>query len=84
MGVEAAKGETPSLTGEFTGETHRVPERTQAHPAGNQHHKGPIGLWVTGEVTENRQREEQVALFLLRPLPHIQHHYTGMWVALPW
>ena len=37
LGVEEAAGETPSLTGEFVGETHRGLERTQAHPLGNQH-----------------------------------------------
>ena len=42
LGVEVAVGETPSLTGEFTGETHRVLERTQTHLLGNQHQKGPI------------------------------------------
>ena len=31
VGVEAAAGETPSLTGEFAGETHRVLECTQTH-----------------------------------------------------
>ena len=67
-------GKTPSLTGEFTGETHRILESTQTHSPGNQHQKGPIGLWVAGEVTENQQRTEQVALFPLRTLPHIQHH----------
>ena len=40
--VEAAAGETPSLTGEFVGETHRGLECTQTHPLGNQHQKGPI------------------------------------------
>ena len=30
--VEAAPGETPSLTGELVGETHWVLEHTQAHP----------------------------------------------------
>ena len=34
--------ETRSLTGEFTGERHRVLEHTQARPPGNQHQKGPI------------------------------------------
>ena len=67
-------GETPSLTGEFTGETHRGLEHTQNHPPGNQHQKGPICLWVAVEVTKNRQRAEQAALFPLGPLPHIQHH----------
>ena len=38
----AAAGETPSLTGEFLGETHRGLECTQTHPLGKQHQKGPI------------------------------------------
>ena len=42
VGVEAAAGETPSLMGEFVGETHRVTECTQAHPLGKQHKRGPI------------------------------------------
>ena len=42
VGVEAAAGETPSLTGEFVGETHRVLERTQTHPPRKQHQRGPI------------------------------------------
>ena len=40
--VEAAAEETPSLTGEFVGETHRGLERAQAYPLGNQHQRGPI------------------------------------------
>ena len=32
MGVEAAVEETPSLTEEFVGETHRGLEHAQAHP----------------------------------------------------
>ena len=40
--VEAAVGETPSLTGEFLGETHRGLERAQTHPLGKQNQKGPI------------------------------------------
>ena len=42
FGVEAAVGETPSLTGEFIGETHRGLERAQVHPLGNQHQRGPV------------------------------------------
>ena len=34
VGVEVAAGETPSLTGEFVGETHRVLECTHTHPPG--------------------------------------------------
>ena len=82
MRVEAAE-ETPSLTGEFLGVTHKVLEHTQTHPPRNQHQKVPICLWVVGGVTERRQRADQVALFPLRPLPHIQHHNPATWVALP-
>ena len=53
------------------------------HPHGNQYHKGPICLWVVGEVTENRPIADQMALFPLGPLPYIQHHNTAMRVALP-
>ena len=56
---EAAAGETPSFTGEFVGETHRVLECTEADPPGNQHQKGPLCLWVAEGVTENQQRVEQ-------------------------
>ena len=69
-----AAGETPSLTGEFTGETHGVLECTQTHPPQNQHQEGPICLQAVGEVTESRARAEQTALFPLWPLPHIQCH----------
>ena len=31
-------------------------------------------MWVVGEVTENEWRAEQMVLFPLRPLPHIQCH----------
>ena len=34
------EGETPSLTGEFIGETHRVLRCTQTYPPANQHLKG--------------------------------------------
>ena len=64
VGVVAA-GETPSLTGEFIGETHEVLEGTQTHPPENKHQKGPICLWVAGKVTENQLRDEQMALFPL-------------------
>ena len=84
MGVEAAVGETPSLKGEFVGETHGVPEHTQTHPPRNQQQKGPICLWVAGEVTESWQRAEQAVLFPLSPLPHRQYHSAATWVAPPW
>ena len=48
-------GETPSLTGEFVGQTHRDLVHTQTHPPVNQHQKGPICLWVEREVTESQQ-----------------------------
>ena len=73
MGVQVV-GETPSLTGEFFGETHGVLEHIQTHPAGNQHQKGPICLWVVEEVTESWQRVEQAGRFPLVPLPHVQRH----------
>ena len=76
-------GETPNLTGEFVGETHGVLEHTQTHPPRNQHQKGPICLWVAEEVTESWQRDKQLALFPLQPLPHIQCHNAGKWVACP-
>ena len=79
----AVVGETPRLTEEFVGETHRVLEFTQIHLPGGQHRKGPMYLWVAGEVTERRGRAEQVALFFLGPLPHIQHHNAAKWVSLP-
>ena len=83
MGVEVA-GETPRLTGEFIGETHRALEWTQNHPLGNEHQNGPTCLWVAEEVTESLLRGEQAALFPLGPLPHIQCHITATWVAPPW
>ena len=81
MGV-AVVGETPSLTGEFVGETHRVLECTQTHPPRNQHQKGLIYLWE--DVAESQPRAKQVALFPLRPLSHIQCHNSVKWVARPW
>ena len=42
VGVEAAAGETPSLTGVVIGETHRGLGCAQAHPLGNQHQRGPV------------------------------------------
>ena len=58
MRVEVV-GDTPSLTGEFIEETHRVLEHTQNHPLRNEHQKGLICFWVVGEVTESQQRAEQ-------------------------
>ena len=76
MGIVVVGG-TPSLTGEFIGETHRLLEHTQTHPSGNQYQKGPICLWVVGEVTEIWLRVEQVPLFPLRPLLHSCLLYTS-------
>ena len=42
VGVEVTAGETPSLMGQFIGETHRGLECAQAHPLKNQHQRGPI------------------------------------------
>ena len=82
VGVEVS-GETPSLTEELFGETHRVLEHTQTHPPGNQHQKSPICLWVVVEVTESQLRVKQVALLPLRPLPHIQCHNSVTWLPHP-
>ena len=60
VGVEVV-GETPSLTGQFIGETHMVLECTQTHPPGNQHQKSTICLYVAEEVTESWPRAEQAA-----------------------
>ena len=59
LGVVMA-GETPSLTGEFIGETHRVLECIQIHPLGNQHEKGPICFlhYSVKEVTESQTKAE--------------------------
>ena len=69
MGVGAATGETPSLTGEVVGETHRGLERAQAHPLRNQHQRGPIRLWVAEGVAETRWRVERAPLLPLGPSP---------------
>ena len=66
MGVGAAAGETPSLTGEVLGETHRGLECAQAHPLRSQHQRGPIGLWVAEGVAETWWRVEQAPLLPLR------------------
>ena len=81
MGVEAAAGDTPSLTGEFVGETHRGLERSQAHPLGKQHQRDPIWLWVAEGVTEIQQRLEQVRLLPLGSSP--MYSTTAQQPALP-
>ena len=82
MGVEATVRDARSLTGEFLGETHRGLERAQAHPPGNQHEKGPICLWVVGEVTE-RQLELSKHHYSLSdpappPPPPTRHHNAAV------
>ena len=76
-------GETPRHIQEFVGETHRALECTQTQPPGNQHQKGPVYLWVAGEVTESQLRAKQLALFPLRPLPHIQRHNPASRLPYP-
>ena len=83
VGVEAAAGETPGLTGEFIGETHSGLECAQAHLPANHHQRGPVWLWVAEGVTEIRQRVEQVALLPIRPLSHKQCHRAATNVTLP-
>ena len=77
MGVEVAVGETPDLTGEFIGETHRGLERAQPHPLGKHHQKGPNGLWVVEGVTENWQSGASAIAPSWTPPPHAasQHSY---------
>ena len=41
-------------------------------------------MWISEEVTENWQREEQAALFPLGPLPHVQRHGAATSVTPPW
>ena len=52
-------GETPSLTGEFIGETHRVLECTQTYTLGSSTRKTQFDCGQQREVTEIWQREEQ-------------------------
>ena len=72
-----------SLTGETVGAAHGSLECTQIHPSSNQHQKGPIPLWVAVEVTESGARVEQMALFPLWHLPHIQRHNTAHGLPRP-
>ena len=81
MGVEAAAEETPSLTGEFVGETHRGLECTQAYPPGTQHQKGPLCLWVAEGVTEIWQSGASHC-YLSAP-PPLQRHSTATSVTPP-
>ena len=82
MGVVVER-ETPNHTGQFIRENHEILECTQTHPPRNQHQKSPIYLWVAGEVTESWPRAEQVALFPLGPLPHIQRYNAENVVIMP-
>ena len=81
MGVEAV-GETPILTGEIFGETHRVLEWTQMHLPRELAPEGP-NLLVGSGGSDSGQKAEQVALFPLGPLPHVHHHNTMTLVAPP-
>ena len=69
MGVGAAVGETPSLTGEVVGETHRGLERAQAHPPTWEPAPEGPNLIVGSRVTEIQQRVEQAPLLPLSPSP---------------
>ena len=69
MGVAAVR-ETPSLTGEFIGETHRVLQCRKIYPSAPE---GPNLLVVEGEVTESRVRAKQVAMFPFLTPRQIQH-----------
>ena len=66
VGVQAA-GETPSITGEFGGETHKGLECARAHPPTWESPPEGPSLWVAKGVTEIRQRGEQAPLIPLGP-----------------
>ena len=77
-------GETPSLTRESFGEAHGVLEHTQTHLHGNQHLKGHnllVGSKRSG-IKWGKSRENGIVPSW-NP-PHMQHHDTAKWVALPW
>ena len=79
----AGVGETPSLTGEFVGETHRVQERTQNHPTKNPHQKGPNCLQVAGEILKTSESQASSIVPSMTPPPHTAPN-AETWVALPW
>ena len=82
MGVEVPVGETPSLTGEFVGETPQGPRACTSPPTRESAPEGP-SLIVGSGVTEIQQRVEQVALLPIRPLSHKQCHRAATNVTLP-
>ena len=67
----AVTGETLSLRGAFVGETHGVLEHTQTHPPTQESAPEGPNLLVGSRGSESHPRAKQVALFPLRPLPHI-------------
>ena len=73
-------GETPSLTGESTGETHRVLEQTQAHLPRNQHQKGYNPL-VGSKGSDRKWGKSQASSIVnsVTSLPHTvpQHSKVG-------
>ena len=69
MGREVAAEESPSLTGEVIGETHRGLEHAQAHPPTRESALDQPSLIVAKGVTEIRQRVEEVPLPPLGPSP---------------
>ena len=79
VGVEAA-GETPSLTGNFVGETHRVLEHTQAHPVIStrkaQFACGQQRKWLKASWELNKQH-----CSLSDPSPI--YSFTTQWQGLP-
>ena len=80
MGVEAAAGETPSLTGEFFGETHRGLEHAQAHLGITT--RGPNLIVDSGGSDEIWWRVEQAPLLPLGPSP--TYSITAQRPALPY
>ena len=75
VGLEVAE-ETPNLTGVCW--RHPQGPRMYTNPLTQESApEGPICVWVEEEVTKCWLRAEQVALFPLRPLPHIQTSKVG-------
>ena len=69
--------ETPSLTGEFAGGTHRVLECTQAHTPGNQHRKGHSSL-VASEGNDIKWGDSSASSIVpfWMPLPKIAPQHS--------
>ena len=85
VGVEAAAGETPSLTGEWVGETHRGLEREQAHPPTRKSAPEGPSLIVGSRGSDWNPAESGASSSApSQPLTHVQHHSAATSVTPPW